>query len=162
MAALHSRCGHYILPCDFDLSSFFFLLFFLAQSQRSAIGCLPYFHTWCGLSANLECMSEMCCTQLAEIEDAKNHHRGAIAQLCRAISWQHYCTASSSRLQPNFAALNRGRHSYSTGRPSRWALAHILVFVCNFVKTQRILIQFSLLDLQMNVTCEGMNFTHVT
>jgi len=25
------------------------------------------------------------------------------------------------------AALNRGRHLYSTGRPSRWALAHILV-----------------------------------
>jgi len=29
--------------------------------------------------------------------------------------------------QPNFAALNRGRHLYSAGRPSRWALAHILV-----------------------------------
>jgi len=29
--------------------------------------------------------------------------------------------------QPNFAALNRGRHLYSVGRPSRWALAHILV-----------------------------------
>jgi len=29
---------------------------------------------------------------------------------------------------PNFAALNRGRHLYSAGRPSRWALAHILVF----------------------------------
>ena len=28
--------------------------------------------------------------------------------------------------QPNFAALNRGRrHLYLTGRPSRWALAHI-------------------------------------
>jgi len=25
------------------------------------------------------------------------------------------------------AALNRGRHLYSEGRPSRWALAHILV-----------------------------------
>ena len=25
------------------------------------------------------------------------------------------------------AALNRGRHLYSTGRPSSWALAHILV-----------------------------------
>jgi len=25
------------------------------------------------------------------------------------------------------AALNRGRHLYSTGRPSRWALAHVLV-----------------------------------
>jgi len=27
----------------------------------------------------------------------------------------------------HFAALNRGRHLYSTGRPSRWALAYILV-----------------------------------
>jgi len=27
--------------------------------------------------------------------------------------------------QPNFAALNRGRHVYSAGWPSRWALAHI-------------------------------------
>jgi len=35
-------------------SSFFILLYiFLDCSQRSQIGCLPYFHTWCGLSANL-------------------------------------------------------------------------------------------------------------
>ena len=34
---------------------------------------------------------------------------------------------SSSGRQPNFAALNRGRHLCSAGRPSRWALAHILV-----------------------------------
>ena len=34
---------------------------------------------------------------------------------------------SSSGRQPNFAALNRGRHLYSAGRPSLWALAHILV-----------------------------------
>ena len=27
------------------------------------------------------------------------------------------------------AALNRGRHIYSAGRPSRWALAHILVII---------------------------------
>ena len=33
------------------------------------------------------------------------------------------------RRQPNFAALNRGRHLYSAGRPSRWVLAHILVSV---------------------------------
>ena len=32
---------------------------------------------------------------------------------------------SSSGRQPNFAALNRRRHLYSVGRPSRWALAHI-------------------------------------
>jgi len=54
------------------------------------IGCLPYFHTWCGLSANLECMSEICCMQLAENTGhdnyAKNRHLRTIAQLCRSIS----------------------------------------------------------------------------
>ena len=39
-------------------------------------------------------------------------------------SWQRY---SSSGHQLNFAALNRGRHLYSAVRPSRWALAHIVV-----------------------------------
>ena len=34
---------------------------------------------------------------------------------------------SSSGRQPNFAASNRGRHLYSAGRPSRSALAHVLV-----------------------------------
>jgi len=34
---------------------------------------------------------------------------------------------SGTGRQPNFAALNRGRHLYSAGWPSRWALAHILV-----------------------------------
>ena len=29
------------------------------------IGCLSYFHTWCGLSANLGCRSQTCCTRLA-------------------------------------------------------------------------------------------------
>ena len=36
---------------------------------------------------------------------------------------------SSSGRQGNFAALNRGRHLNSAGRPSRWALAHIVVAV---------------------------------
>jgi len=34
------------------------------------------------------------------------------------------------------AALNRGRHLYSAGRPSRWALAHILVLWCCFCHQQ--------------------------
>jgi len=40
-----------------------------------------------------------------------------------SVTAQH----SSIGRQPNFAALNRGRHLHSAGRPSRWALAHILV-----------------------------------
>jgi len=69
VAALYSRCDIIFLPWDFYLSSFylssFYLFLFLALSQQSQIGCLPYFYTWCDLSANLECMSEMCCTRLA-------------------------------------------------------------------------------------------------
>ena len=33
----------------------------------------------------------------------------------------------SSEHQPNFVGLNRGSRLYLAGRPSRWALAHILV-----------------------------------
>jgi len=66
------------LPCDFYLPSSSFFFSVLAESQQSAIGCLPYFHTWCGLSANLECMSEICCTQLAKNTGCKKlpsrHH----------------------------------------------------------------------------------------
>jgi len=77
-AIIFSCCGFY------QSSSFF-----LALSQRPHIGCLPYFHTSCGLSANLECVSEICGTWLAENAGpkkvAKNRHLGTIAQLCRAI-----------------------------------------------------------------------------
>ena len=82
MAALRSRCGHCVLQLwllSFLLFSFFFLSFFLPYSQPLQIGCLPHFHTWCGLSANLGCRSERCCTRLAENTGRKNspsaHHR---------------------------------------------------------------------------------------
>ena len=137
-------------------------------------------HMVSGLSENLECRSQMCCTRLAGNTEpknvAKNRHLRIIAQLCRAISLQlrHVSTTGknllsciiSSRCPHNMmnfgllaaengpvvwgtpanfngfrvlaallhgtpvvgvsqtAALNRGRHLYSAGRPSRWALAH--------------------------------------
>jgi len=46
----------------------------------------------------------------------------------RVLAALAYCTASSGGRQPNVAALNRGRHLCLAGRPSRWELAHILVF----------------------------------
>jgi len=39
-----------------------------------------------------------------------------------------FSDSQCSGRQPNFAALNRGRHLYSAGRPSRWALAHTSSF----------------------------------
>ena len=93
------------LPCGFFLLSIFFS--FLALSQRPQIGCLPYFHTWCGLSANLECRSQICCTRLAGNRglknNARNRHLRTIAQLCRAISsqWRHVSTIGKNLLGSN-------------------------------------------------------------
>ena len=83
MATLWNRAGHDIFALWF-LSFFFFLLLFSSPNLSGR---------WrCGLSANLECRSEMCCTWLAENTGCKkvtkNRHRGTIAQLCRAISPQ--------------------------------------------------------------------------
>ena len=65
--------------------------FFLAYSQWLQIGCLPYFHTRCGLIANLECKSKMCCLRVTENTGCKNlpsAHKLTITQLCRVIPSQ--------------------------------------------------------------------------
>ena len=82
IAALRSRCGHYILVL--------FLLFLSVFLFRRLISAVAYWmstivHTWCGPSANLECRSEMCRTRLAENtrrkRDAKIGHVLTITQL---------------------------------------------------------------------------------
>ena len=86
------------------------IFYFLTKSQLSQIGCLPYFYTWCGPSANLECRSEMCCTRLAGNtgckNDAKNRHLGTMAQFCRAISSQlrHISTIGKNLLSSNMSS----------------------------------------------------------
>ena len=93
MAALCNRAGHYSVALWFLLLSFFFLfLFFPRLISAVTDACLPYFDTWCGPSANLECRSEMCCAWLAGNEGPKKspkiRHLGTIEQLCRPISSQ--------------------------------------------------------------------------
>ena len=65
---------------------FFFLLLLLFPRLISAVAgwILPYFHTWCGLSANLRCRSETCCTRLAE-----NTGRKKVAKIA---NWHHRTT----------------------------------------------------------------------
>ena len=67
MAALCSRCGHSFFPV---VSIFFPRLI-------SAAG------TWCGLRANLDCRSEMCCKRLAANTRGKKspsaHHRTTLS-----------------------------------------------------------------------------------
>ena len=103
------------LPCGFFLS-FFFLS--LGYSQRSQIGYLPYFHTWCGLSANLECMSEMCCMWLTGNTGCKKspsvHHRTTLsgynfATRARIDKWKKLLNSIISPICPynmvNFSTL---------------------------------------------------------
>jgi len=61
---------------------------------------------------------------------------------------------SSSGRQPNFAALNRGRHLYSAGRPSRWALAHISSCSLYFAAHVRTTLHHGLYRLTQRLDCE--------
>jgi len=85
--------------------------FFLAYSQPSQTECLPYSHTWCGLSANLEYMIEMCYKRLAENTARKISPKigslGTIAQLCRTISSQlrHVSTIGKILLNSNISSV---------------------------------------------------------
>jgi len=114
MAALRSRCGHYILVLFLLLLKravkrlWWFLLSFLFPCLISPVAhwmstILLHKYTWCGRSGNLECMSEMCCTRLAGNAGPKNCHLGTIAQLCRAASSQqrHVSTIEKKLLNSN-------------------------------------------------------------
>jgi len=74
------------LPCGFFLLSSFFLSF--SSPNLSGRRSNVYYTSThdCGLSANLECRSEMCCTRPAGNTGRKNRHFGTIEQLCGAIS----------------------------------------------------------------------------
>jgi len=110
---------HYILPCDFYLLSSIYLLSFFYSSPNLSGRRLDVYHTFTHgvalVRMNLECRSEMCCWRLAANTGRKSRQKSPSG---------HHRTTST-----DFAALNRGRHLCSAGRPSRWALAHILVYL---------------------------------
>jgi len=63
MVALWKRADHYIFALWFLLLSLY-LSFFPRLISAVTDWCPSYFHTWCGLSANLRCRSETCWTRL--------------------------------------------------------------------------------------------------
>ena len=112
-------------------SSFLSYILFHRLFSAVAFGCLPYFHTWCGLSAILGCRSEMCCTWLAEnTVRQKIRHLPTIAQLCRAISMQlrHVSTIGKNVLYSNISPTCpyniTARHS-SSGRWPKFVALNI-------------------------------------
>ena len=105
MAVLRSRCGHYIFVL-------WFLLLLLFSSPNLS-GCRvdvyrTSFYTWCGLSANLECRSVVCCARLAgntgRKNDAKNRDLRTVTQFCRAKSLQLRRVSTIGKKHPNWTA----------------------------------------------------------
>jgi len=112
MAAVRSRCRHYIFALWF-ISSFFYLF----SSPNLSCRRLDLYHTSThdvhGLSVNLECMSEMCCTRIAENTGRRTqklrqnspsvHH----CTICRAISSQlrRVSTIGKNLLNGNISSI---------------------------------------------------------
>jgi len=59
-----------------------------------------------------------------------NKSEGLLPSICSCTNWKLNTRNRKHRQAAAKPALNRGCHLYSAGRPSRWALAHILV---NFI-----------------------------
>jgi len=144
MAALWNRAGHYILYFHPVVSSIFLLLSFfprlISAVRHWMSNILPY--TWCGLSANIECISETCCTRHAENTGRKwrkNRHLGTIRQLCRAISLQrrHISTIGKKLVKEQYLlhmCLQYGELRYTGG----WDRLVCLVHPCKFQPVSRL------------------------
>jgi len=104
------RAGH--LHFAAVVSILFFFLSFFPRLFSAVADWMSTILLWCGLSANLECRSEMCCTRLWKYRTQKNRYLRAIAQLCRAISLQlrHVSTIrkKASKQQYHVLAIWRG------------------------------------------------------
>ena len=110
------------LPCGFFL--LLFLSFFPHLISAAADWMSPYFYTWCGPSANLECRSEMYCTQLAGNAGPKKsseiRYLSTITQLCPAISSQlrHMSTIRKELVKQQYLlhmSLQYGELLYASG-----------------------------------------------
>jgi len=117
------------------LSSFFFFLFSSSiLNSRMQTGCLRYVHTWCGLSANLECRSEMCCTRLAENTGRKNspsapHRKTLSGHICTT---KDFIDSQKNLLNSNISSTslqNSWDRLAGLGHPSQFQQVSHLGFV---------------------------------
>jgi len=149
MAALHSRCRHYIFVLWFLLLSFFLSSFFsspnLSGRRVDVYHNSPSVHHSTTLSGYIFAAKARIDNREKNLLNSNvsptcSHNMLNFGPLTAEICWRVWDTpANFNRFRDlavllhgtlvvgvsQTAALNRGRHPYSPGRPARWALAHI-------------------------------------
>ena len=132
MTAVCNRTGHYIFALWFLLLLSFYL-FSSPILSRHRLDVVPYFYTWCGPSANLECRSETCCMQVAgnagPKKSPKSRHLGTITQLYVAISSQlrHVSTIGKKLVKQQYLlhmSSQYGKHWPTNGWDRFGCLGH--------------------------------------
>ena len=144
MAALWNRADHCVFTLWFlSSSSFCFFFHCLFSAVRDWMSTILLHMVWCGLNANLECRSEMCCTRLTGNTERKNDPKNlrTIAQICRAVSSQlrHTSTIGKSvkqqyviHMPPQYGELRPTISSDrfgNLGHPSKFRRVSRLAFV---------------------------------
>ena len=89
------------MHCGFFLLSFFFFLFPSPNLSGRRLDVYHTFHTRCGLSANLECRYQTCCTRLAENTGRKKSPSGH-----RRTTLSGYIFATKARIDNRKKLLN--------------------------------------------------------
>jgi len=145
MVALCNTADHYIFALWF-LSSFFF---FISSPNLSGRSCTRFAENTGCKNRHFGIIAQLCravSSQLRHVSTiGKNvtsstcpHNMANFGLLTAEIRWRVWGTPANLAAllhgtlvvgASQTAALNRGRHLCSAGRPSRWALAHILVFI---------------------------------
>ena len=82
--------------------SFFFLLFFPRLRSAAAEGMSTILPEMMWISANVECRSEMYCTRLAEIQDAKVRENSPSAHHRTHLSGYTFVTKAYTRILTTF------------------------------------------------------------
>ena len=99
----------------------------LLQRRRSTEANQTFHNVWPlpGLVDYISAYISGGCCSVAEVCQVQSSL--CVFQVLRSPIRSVTARQASSGREPNFAALSTGHHLYSAGRPSGWALAHILV-----------------------------------
>jgi len=128
MVALCNRAEHiYFHPVV--CSSSFFFPHLISAATRPQVRCLPYFHTWCGLSVNLRCRSETCCMQICIWSSSCHRIVSCFVKLRTGLTCHVLAYPDCPRKRPSNGCLTylHAKPSVPCGSLERFVTRHISI-----------------------------------